>query len=191
MRYFIPLFQLLFASYCGGQEIAGIITDGSKDRLINVSIQAFHQSVLKGGTITDFDGAFSIKPLDTGIYDLVIKYYGYDSIFIKAVAVKQFGKVIINREMHLSPQQPTTYYKPKCRLFPPDYPYNGARDTSQDLKLNKMPVTTFHTLVNNSIGVLKLTLAGSGAVSFFIFEDGLFFEIGSRNIGSNYIILEE
>ncbi len=82
---------------CGvGQEISGTVVDFRKEPVINATIQVFQSGVLKGGTISDFDGNYSIKPLDSGNYDVLVFKSGYVARHMKAVVVGKQEKVWLN-----------------------------------------------------------------------------------------------
>lgn len=70
-----------------GGELRGKVLDDKKEPAISIVVQAFQNGVLKGGNITDYEGNFVIKPLDTGQYDVFVLSYGYDSIIINKVPV--------------------------------------------------------------------------------------------------------
>lgn len=61
----------------GLAEIRGVVMDNKKEPLVNATVQLFQNGKAKGGTITDFDGAYSIKGLDSGSYELKVSYIGY------------------------------------------------------------------------------------------------------------------
>jgi carboxypeptidase family protein/TonB-dependent receptor-like protein len=69
------------------QEIAGRILDDKKEPLPSAVVQVYKGGILQGGNVTDYDGNYSIKPLDPGYYTVVALYAGYDSIIINEVIV--------------------------------------------------------------------------------------------------------
>lgn len=69
----------------GAGELRGQVLDEKKEPMINATIQAYHDGILKGGIVTDYDGNYIIKPLDAGTYDLVVLYAGYDSVKITGI----------------------------------------------------------------------------------------------------------
>ncbi|PQJ09725.1 hypothetical protein CJD36_017500 [Flavipsychrobacter stenotrophus] len=58
-------------------EIRGVVTDNKKEPMVNAAVQIKQNGVLKGGTITDFDGNYSVKGLDSGQYEVIVSYVGY------------------------------------------------------------------------------------------------------------------
>lgn len=87
---------------CGvGQEISGTIVDIRKEPVINATIQVFQNSVIKGGTVSDFDGNYSIKPLDSGNYDVFVFFPGYVARHVMAVIVGKQEKTKVNFTLDL------------------------------------------------------------------------------------------
>ena len=78
------LLVLLFTAITGtafaqGQsgEIGGKIVDETGEPLINASVKAIEGGIIKGGTVTDYDGAFSIRANQPLPLTLVVSYLGY------------------------------------------------------------------------------------------------------------------
>jgi Carboxypeptidase regulatory-like domain/TonB-dependent Receptor Plug Domain len=87
LRYLLLFILTGIAGSAIAQEIAGTVADDKKEPLINATVQVFQGGILKGGTVTDYDGNFSIKPLEPGYYDVIALYNGYDSMKITNVIV--------------------------------------------------------------------------------------------------------
>ncbi|MBC7553549.1 MAG: TonB-dependent receptor, partial [Taibaiella sp.] len=84
------LILLVLASYSGSalaQEILGTVTDKRKEPLVSASVKVTQGGIMKGGNVTDFDGHYSIKPLDPGTYDVTVTSVGYPSKTISGVVV--------------------------------------------------------------------------------------------------------
>ncbi len=71
----------------GWTELRGQVIDDKKEPMINATVMVFQNGTEKGGTVTDYDGNYVIKPLDPGTYDVMVLYAGYDSIKITGVPV--------------------------------------------------------------------------------------------------------
>lgn len=69
------------------QEIAGRILDDRREPLINANVQAFQNGILKDSNVTDFDGNYVIKPVDSGLCDVKIFYTGFDTVLVTNVVV--------------------------------------------------------------------------------------------------------
>ncbi len=68
-------------------EIRGTVTDDKKEPLVNATVQILQNRVLKGATLTDFDGRYSIKGLDSGSYDIQVSYVGYKTAIVTKVSI--------------------------------------------------------------------------------------------------------
>ncbi len=93
----LSVVALLLVARCGlGQQINGFIVDFKKEPVMDATIQVFQNSVITAGTISDFDGNYCIKPLDSVNYDVVVFKSGYVSRHMKAVVVGKQEKVWLN-----------------------------------------------------------------------------------------------
>jgi hypothetical protein len=100
LRYLLLFVFTGLSGYVFAQgEIAGKVLDDKKEPLINATVQIFQGGILKGGNVTDFDGFFSVKPLDPGVYDVLASFTGFDSLMFTKVIVQPSGKTIQNFSM--------------------------------------------------------------------------------------------
>ncbi len=77
----------LFAPLVSAQVIAGHVTDEKREPIVGASVQVLQKSILKGNTNTDIDGNYILTLRDTGYYDVLATYRGYDSLLITGVLV--------------------------------------------------------------------------------------------------------
>ncbi len=75
--------------------LKGRILNEKNEPIINATIQLFNNQQLKAGNVTDYDGNYTLSPLDSGKYDVVATYYGYDSI-ITSVQIKPGDTVVLD-----------------------------------------------------------------------------------------------
>jgi hypothetical protein len=68
-------------------EIRGTVLDEKKQPIVNAVIRAFEGNIEKGGAVTDFDGNYTIKPLDAGCYDIRVTSVGYDTVVVNNVVI--------------------------------------------------------------------------------------------------------
>ncbi len=68
-------------------ELRGRIFDDKKEPLPSAVVQVFRDSIAVGGKITDYDGNYSIKPLEPGNYEVLVRYIGFDSFTRKSIVV--------------------------------------------------------------------------------------------------------
>jgi hypothetical protein len=68
-------------------EIFGRIVDEKKQPLDFASVRALEGGVVKGGSNTDQNGNYRIKPLSPGKYNVIVSYVGYQTQEIQGVLV--------------------------------------------------------------------------------------------------------
>lgn len=70
------------------KTISGVITDINNKPIVGATIIAYEGVIAKGGAFTDSEGAYIIKPLNSGRYDLEIRCKaGYKKTIIQGVTV--------------------------------------------------------------------------------------------------------
>ena len=83
---FLLCFKTLAIAQTG--ELQGKITDqnGKAVELANVVVE--QNGTIKGGAEADFDGTYSIKPLQAGTYVVIVSYVGYQTSITTGVKIK-------------------------------------------------------------------------------------------------------
>ncbi|MBL7765338.1 MAG: TonB-dependent receptor [Chitinophagaceae bacterium] len=87
LAVFLMLTQIALGQASNAGEIYGRVTDEAKKGLDFATVRAFQGGVLKGGSNTDENGNFKIKPLSPGRYDIIVSYAGYVGQELKGVIV--------------------------------------------------------------------------------------------------------
>jgi len=119
--------------------IKGVVLDDKKQPLPSAAIQVYQAGILKGGNITDFDGNYTIGPLEPGNYDLLVLYPGYDSLQEKSIVVSKGDTTTKNFQMkqnqnHIEKAQTKFFMGYKIPLIDPD-----KRIYSRD-EIDQMPI---------------------------------------------------
>ncbi len=96
MRAILTLLSALISFQSMAQEIGGKVIDEKREPMISAVIQVYAGGVLKGGSVTDYDGNYVIKPFEPGFYDVLVIYSGYDSMFTNKVLVSPDQLTIVN-----------------------------------------------------------------------------------------------
>lgn len=99
LRYVFLFVLAGFAGSSYAQEILGVVTDSRKDPIVNASVTVKQGGITKGGVITDFDGKYSVKPLDAGYYDVTVSYVGFQTKTISHVLVSPGEKTGVNVQL--------------------------------------------------------------------------------------------
>jgi hypothetical protein len=103
LRYLLLfVFTCLSGSVFAQGEIAGTVVDEKKEPIINAYIQVYQGGQLKAGVITDYDGKYSAKPLESGSYDVYAFYTNFDTAIVKKVLVTSGQTTTINLNMKRS-----------------------------------------------------------------------------------------
>ena len=95
--------QLLFnqGNVLLAQGISGQVVDEKKEPILNAMLPVYKDGILKGGSVTDIDGYYVIKPLQPGKYTLLVICPGYDSLQ-KEIETGGDSLAVINFEMKRS-----------------------------------------------------------------------------------------
>ena len=96
MKQTITCLLLLMTIITNAQEIGGRIVESNREGIENATIQVFQKKIKVGANNSDYDGYYTIKPLESGTYEVLITSLGYDSMLIKGVTVGADGKTTIN-----------------------------------------------------------------------------------------------
>ena len=70
--------------------------DGKKEPLTSAEIRVYQGDILKGGSITDYEGNFVIRPLPAGYYELTATHSGYKEIKVLQVLVDNGAGTTVN-----------------------------------------------------------------------------------------------
>ncbi len=135
--------------------LKGVITDaktGDPLPFVNVIVKQDGKQV-HGGT-TDFDGIYTIKPLNVGSYDIEVSYVGYDRYMRTGVNVKASGFTVVDIQLKSGATNldEITIEAEKVPIIEIGSPENGQRINSDDIK--HMP--------GNSVDAIVAAVGGMG-----------------------------
>ncbi len=107
------------------QSISGRVLNDRKEPMISASVMVLRNDSLKGGTVTDYDGNYVIKPIEQGIYHIQVVSMGFDSVLQTGVRVSvNETKLNFNMKPHIIKcffDQTIITHCPKP-IFDMDYP---------------------------------------------------------------------
>lgn len=162
LRYLLLLvfIGLSGSAFAQGGEIAGKVFDEKKEGLINAAVQVYSGGIQMGGTVTDIDGNYLIKPLDPGYYDVLVLYTGYDSLMVTKVVVAPGLRTTQDFEMkrHAIGMVEFTKIEYKKKLVDQEKPGVTILD-SKDIA--QIPTTQVTDLVATKSDVHQSTRGGS------------------------------
>jgi hypothetical protein len=151
LRYLLLFVFTGLSGSAFAQEIAGRILDDKKEPLPSAVVQVYQGGILKGGNISDYDGNYSIKPLEAGYYTVIAIYNGYDSIVINDVIVSPGQRTTQNFNMarHVSGLPTVTVRAYKKPLVDQDKP--GSHILTKE-EIKEAPTTEITDLVTLAPG---------------------------------------
>lgn len=176
IRYLLLVVLIGFSGSVLAQEISGKVLDEKKEPLPSAVIRVYQGGIMKGINGTDFDGLYTVKPLDPGYYDVLVSYTGYDSIMVTNVIVSPGQRTTQNFNMtrhnakELKAITVVAYKKP---LVDQDKPASKILTKEE---INVIPTTQVTDLVATNSAVIQQK---SGAAIN---------TAGARSTGVEYVI---
>ncbi len=170
----LTIAMLFFVGVVSAQTVLkGTVTDIKGETLIGATIKVMKGTDIIRGSLTDFDGKYSLQ-LDPGSYDLEVSYTGYQTARTNGVQVLA-GKINeLNFEMSdnnvLNVVTITAF---KVPLIEKDKTSGGQTLTSEQIK--NLPTRSVNAIVASTAGTTSID---GGAISIK----------GSRSNATNYYI---
>lgn len=133
-----------YDTYGGVSSLKGIITDeqGEPVPFANVTLFKNDEQIL--GTTSDFDGAYTLKPLEPGRYDMQVSYVGYQSKRISGISILEdkitIQNIPISEGIQLNEVEIVEYSKPLIELDQTTTGYTQTR--------NEMYTTSYESKTN-------------------------------------------
>ena len=184
-KYYLSLFVLLVASgfsfaQQGGGAVKGKVTDAANGEGVpfcNVIVYLNGNQV--NGSTTDFDGNFTIKPIDAGTYNVEFSFVGYTITRVNGFVVKSNktnfldAKLTESDGIDLEEAVVIDYAVP---LIDKDGGSSGGTVTREDL--SKMPGRSAASIASTVAGVSGagtdgLSVRGSRSSGTFYYIDGI------------------
>ena len=108
-----------------------------------------------GGTTSDFDGNYTIKPLTPGKYDIKATYVGYKPLMIRGFIIKSDQIAFENLELEATATTLQTYtvVDYKVPLISKDQTATGATVTAEEI--SKMPSRSANSIATSVGGVFS------------------------------------
>ena len=181
---FIGLSGVVFAQ---NGEISGRVLDQKKEPMITAAVQVYSGGIQKGGTVTDFDGNYSIKPLDAGYYDVLVRYTGYDSMMVTKVLVSPGKTTTVNFDMKVKGNTLTGVTITSYKVPLVDQNKSGGSTVLTKEQIAVIPTTLVTDLVSTNSNVYQnkrgsdLNIGGSRSGTTQYIVDGVVVR-GTSNI---------
>lgn len=192
LRY---LFVLLFVSIAGAAfaqtgEIYGTVLDEKKEPMIGAVVQVEQGGIVRGGSPTDVDGNYSIKPLQPGTYDVRISYAGYKVHLIHSVLVSPNTSSRVNDQMEVNENKIKDVIVVAQREYRPpiiDAGKTGPNNTFTTKDIHNLPTNNLNDVAATSVGVVQSKSGGSLNIGGARTEGTLYIIDGVQVQGNRYI----
>lgn len=170
------LMSVVTITYAQTGEITGKITDENGEGIPYANVQVVKDDELIKGATTDFNGFYSIKPLDPGKYSIKISYVGYGKVRIDGVTVNVNQATTINKQLKPEEKQldEVTVTEYKVPLI--DKESQATKETISEEEIQNLPTKDIQSIASSAAGVYQEEEGGDINVR------------GQRSSGTQYII---
>ncbi len=141
--------------------IIGTVTDENNDPVINAQVQVSSGGIIKGGTVTDFDGNYIIKPLLPGRYDVKVHFIGYKENLTTGVLVQPGKNTEVNAKLKRNKNavlEEVVIVEYKVPLIDMYQGGSSTIKTSEDIE--QMSTRNTSSMVSTSAGVYSKGYSG-------------------------------
>jgi hypothetical protein len=176
------LFVLLFISVAGkaiaqSGAIQGQVLDDKNEPVIGAIVQAIEGGIQKGGSPTDYDGNYLIKPLNPGRYTVKVSYVGFKESLVTGVIVSADKNTEVKIKLEpssstaLDEVQVVAYKVPLIDKFA-----GGGTATKTAEEIEKLPTRNTNDIAATTAGVYQNGSGGALSIG------------GARSDGTLYIV---
>tara|TARA_A100001388_G_scaffold277506_1_gene269049 strand:- start:1377 stop:5039 length:3663 start_codon:yes stop_codon:yes gene_type:complete len=155
-KLYLLLLSLIFISssvFAQSGSLEGKITDKNTGETVPfANVVAERNGNQIAGVTTDFDGNYTIKPLDPGTYDLIVSFVGYGQVTLEGIVVS--SNKITFRDVQLSEgiDIEEVVIKDEKPLLDPDN-LGGKTVTSEEIR--SMPTRSVTSVAATAAGVYQ------------------------------------
>ncbi len=199
MQVMIRLFSAVVLMFLGVNlafaqtgELSGKVTDENKEGVPFTNVAIKKNGVLVTGNATDFDGFYSIKPLEPGTYDVEFSALGYGTVLITGVKINSDRITTLNQLVKpeskvIDAVEIVAYKVPLI-----DKESNSTKTTISADEIKSLPTRNIQSIASTSAGVFQedegsaLSIKGSRESSTEYYIDGIRVR-GSTNLPANAI----
>ncbi len=164
MKTIATLLLTLATLQAVAQEISGRVLDERKEPMPSAAVQVYQAGILMGGNISDYDGNYTIKPLQPGNYDVLVLYIGYDSVLVTGVMVVANSMTTQNFQMKLSKGAELRSMVVKCYKKPLVDMDKPSSHIQRREEISSIPTQQVSDIVSLSPGVYQ---RGRGGANYY------------------------
>lgn len=199
MQVMIRLFSALVLMFLGVNlafaqtgELSGKITDEKGEGVPFANVAVKKNGVLVTGGATDFDGFYTIKPLDPGTYDVEISALSYGTVVVTGVTInsdriRTLNQLVKPESLAIEGVEIIAYKIPLI-----DKESNSTKTTISSEEIKSLPTRNIQSIASTSAGVFQedegsgISIKGSRENSTEYYIDGIRVR-GSTNLPANAI----
>lgn len=157
LRYLFLLLFISASAFGQGQSgsVTGTVVDEKKEPVIGAVVEAIQGGIVKGGSPTDVDGNYTIKPLAPGRYEIKVNYSSYKTSLTQGVIVTPDQTTGVNVSLELNPQKldevvVIDYVVPLVNKYQP-----GGSTTMIAEDIENLPTRNTNTMAATAPGVYQ------------------------------------
>jgi hypothetical protein len=194
--YALVVFGAAAVAQVGSGSLQGTVKDKkSGESLPFVSVVVENKGTRVAGGQTDFDGNYTIKPIDPGTYDVVVSYVGYQPMRQTGVVVNSNKITFLNVELNSGVElQEFEVVKYQVPLIDKDGGASGGTVTRD--QISKMPGRSANSIATTVAGASDagtgggISIRGARTENTYYYIDGVKVPAGS-GIGLPKSAIEE
>ncbi len=173
LRYLFLLILIGVSGSTFAQGIYGKVIDlKKKEPVIGAVIRAIQGGIIKGGAVTDEDGKYEIKPLESGYYDLLLTHGSYDSTMETKISVAPDQDVPVDFKLEVKVNELKVFHV-KAHIVPL---IGNSGKKIEGAQIAQMPTTQVNDVVASATSVYQSQRGGAVNIG------------GARAFGTLYII---
>lgn len=156
LLFFVWFLAVSTFGYAQSGALTGKIYDKkTKEPIPFANIVVEHRGTQAGGGTTDFDGIYTIKPIQPGTYDVRVSYVGYSPVLIRGFVIAANRTEFLDIELESTSTQleEVVVVDYKVPLISKDNTVQGGTVTSEEIA--KMPIRSAASVATSVGGVFS------------------------------------
>ena len=180
-NYYLSILLTIFSAMVFAQngEISGKIIDENGEAIPFANIALVESGVPTGvGATTDFDGFYSIKPLNPGNYDVKFSYIGYTSVIKTGVVVKNDKSTYLDQKLVPSEMKIEEVVVVRYKIPLIDAGATSSQQTMTSEDIENLATRDITNIASTTAGVQKdadgeVSIRGSRGDGVVYYVDGI------------------
>lgn len=162
----------------GSGQIKGIILDEEHQPAMNAIVKALQGGIIIKQGVTDMEGRYSLKPLEPGVYEVLITYIGYKTIRFPKVQVDQEKTSYLDADLEINELTGIEVVAVK--------EWEKPLVDKNYMTMHSLSIDQINTLAVQK-GDIKGMIASISS-DIYVSDDGLLYSRGARPGASKYFV---